>query len=164
MSQTATRSATQTYTATDIQKVVRRFRADIMMIAQSTGALTEAKALNYAHDMDVLAGKGFLKKVDVTQLRGTEELCAAVYTVNTAAGGLVASNPGDVLWEEDSTSHIRLVVSYTDAFNDTERHKLNLKINWTPTSADTSHSSLKARGTRDYVSNGWGLQREDYKK
>ena len=45
----------------DIETVVRRFKADLVMIAQSTGAFTEAKARDYAHDVEVLAKEGYLK-------------------------------------------------------------------------------------------------------
>ena len=37
-----------------------------------------------------------------------------------------------------------------------------LKIGWTPTNADTSHSGLAASGGRDYASNSFGMQRKDW--
>jgi hypothetical protein len=40
--------------------------------------------------------------------------------------------------------------------------KSKLRINWTPTDANTSHSSLTRSGGRSYASNGWGMQRRDY--
>jgi hypothetical protein len=40
--------------------------------------------------------------------------------------------------------------------------KNKLKISWSPTNDDTSHSSLKSSGNRDYAKNGWGMQREDF--
>ena len=64
MSQTRTASAT--YTVADIENVVRRVRADLTMIADSTGAWTAAKAAEYAHDIEVLAKNGYLAWVDVT--------------------------------------------------------------------------------------------------
>ena len=50
-----TRTATATYTVVDIENVVRRLKADLVMIADSTGAWTAAKAADYAHDVEVLA-------------------------------------------------------------------------------------------------------------
>ena len=38
----ATRTATATYTTVDIENVVRRMKADLAMIADSTGAWTAA--------------------------------------------------------------------------------------------------------------------------
>src|SRR3954449_3943200 len=95
---TYTASETYTYTITDIENVVRRFSADLVMIAQSSGTITEAKARDYAHDAELLAKKGYLKRVDVTLLSGTTEIRATQYVVSTAAGGLTMSRPGGVLW------------------------------------------------------------------
>lgn len=91
---TSTSTATTSYTTADIEIVVRRFTADILMIAQSTGAITEAKAREYAADVEILAKKGFLSAVDLTLLTGGSygvEERAAKYTVNTTAGDLTSS-------------------------------------------------------------------------
>ncbi len=98
MSYTATESESYTYTTLDIETVVRRFAADIVMIAQSSAALTEAKAQDYAHDVEALAKKGYLKKVDLTLFSGTTEVRATQYVVSTAAGDLTMSRPGGVMW------------------------------------------------------------------
>ncbi|MEE3528734.1 hypothetical protein QO167_30325, partial [Pseudomonas aeruginosa] len=52
-----TYSATQTttYTTTDIEAVVRRITADLLMIASSSEAVTEAKAKEWAYDIELLA-------------------------------------------------------------------------------------------------------------
>lgn len=63
MSQTRTGSAT--YTTTDIENVVLRVRADLAMIADSTGAWRPEKAADYVHDIEVLAKAGYLAWVDV---------------------------------------------------------------------------------------------------
>jgi hypothetical protein len=47
-------TATNTYTTLDVETVVRRFTADLVMIAQSSGAMTETEARNYAHDVEAL--------------------------------------------------------------------------------------------------------------
>jgi hypothetical protein len=163
MSYTAT--ASHTFTDVDIEKVVRRFRADVTMIAQSTAAITEQKARHYAEDVEALSKAGYLKKVDLTLLDGNEEVAAAVYTVNTAGEALTSSVPGGVLWPRVSNPSLRIVLYYTDAYTDTAqlamRPKLN--INWTPTNADTSHATLQPQGGRAYVSNGWGLERKDFR-
>ena len=161
---TYTASDTYTYTNTDIEKVMRRFTADVVMIAQSTSAVTEAKARDYAHDMEALAKKGYLRKVDLTLLSGTTEVRATQYTVNASGGDLTPSRPGGVMWPRVASPDLRIVVSYTDAYDAAAREvmKQKLKIGWTPTTADTSHSGLAAGGSRDYASNGWGLQRKDF--
>lgn len=162
----STTTSSYTYTTTDIEKVVRRLRADLTMIAQNTGAISETDACAYAEDIEALAKRGFLKKVDVTLMSDGREVKAAVYTVNDQGGGLTAAAPGGVTWPRALNPHLRVVLSHTNAYTAQEeqamRHRLNL--NWTPTSADLSHSGLTAIGGRDYMSNGWAMQRKDYSK
>jgi hypothetical protein len=161
-----TYSATESYsyTYTDIETVVRRFKADLLMIAQSSGAITEDEARDYAHDIEALAKKDYLKRVDVTLLSGTTEICATQYVVNKQAGNLTMSRPGGVLWPRVANAWLRIVLYYTDDYTDAARQGMrgNLRINWTPSNSDTSHATLKASGGRDYVSSGWGLERKDY--
>ncbi len=65
MAQTRTASATATYTVLDIEKVVRRVKADLVMIADSTGGWTPEEAQNYAHDVEVLATAGYLLRTNL---------------------------------------------------------------------------------------------------
>ena len=159
---THTTSNTDTYT--DIATVIRCFNADLVMIAQSSGRITEEKARNYAHDAEELAKNGYLEVVDITLLSNGDEVRATQYTVNTAAGGLTTSRPGGVRWPSIINSRLRIVFCTTNTYDDAakEAMKEKLKINWISTSVDTSHSSLKSNGGRDYVKNGWGMQREDF--
>lgn len=155
---------TETYTTTDIATVVRRFMADIVMIAQSSRAITEAKARDYAHDVELLAKEGYLKKVDLTLLSADVEVRACQYVVNTAANDLTMVRPGGVMWPQVANAYLRIVISYTSDYDDAarERMKKKFKVGWSPTNADTSHVGLSRTGRRDYASNGWGLQRQDY--
>ena len=159
-----TTTSTSTYTVTDIEAVVRRFSADIEMIAASSGALAREKARAYAHDVEVLARNGYLRRVDITLLKGDAELRAVGYEVNTTSGHLTMSRPGGVLWPCLAGTWVRIVLSYTDSFTDAAKDRMrpSLEINWGPSSADTSHSGLQQTGWRDYASNGYGLQRKDY--
>ena len=164
---TSTSTATNSYTTADVENVVRRFTADILMIAQSTGAITEAKARQYAADVEILAKKGYLSAVDLTLLAGGScgaEVRAVKYTVNTTAGDLTSSRPGGILWPRVNDPFLRIVLSHTSAYDDSAKTALAPKLNiaWTPTNADTSHLSLNQSGGRDYASNGWGMQRKDY--
>ena len=161
---TQTRTATATYTVLDIEKVVRRVKADLVMIADSTGGWTPAEAQNYAHDVEVLATAGYLKHVDVTLLSHGVEVMAARFEVDTDAGGLTCSRPGGVLWPKVGGPFLRIILRYTADYTATARAamKSQLKINWSPTDADTSHSTLRSAGGRDYVSNAYGMQRKDW--
>lgn len=159
-------TATQTYTYThvDIERVLRRFTADLVMIAQSTAAITEAKARQYAHDVEALAKEGYLKKVDLTLLSNGTEICATTFEVNAASGDLTMSRPGGVLWPRVANPYLRIVLYYTDSYNTAAREYMRneLEISWSPTDADTSHQTLNRLGGRNYTSNGWGMQRSDY--
>jgi hypothetical protein len=157
-------SETYSYTTVDIETVVRRFTADIVMIAQSSGAITEDKAWDYAHDVEALAKKEYLKSVDLTLFSGSTEVRATQHVVNTESGELTMSRPGGVMWPRVENPYLRIILKYTDDYTAEAKEAMRsrLRINWTPTSADTSHSGLKPSGGRDYVSNSWGMQRKDY--
>jgi hypothetical protein len=160
----ATETASYTYSTVDIEACVRRFMADIVMIAQSSAAITESVARGYAHDVELLAKKEYLRQVDLTLFSGSVEVCATQYVVNTTAGDLTMSRPGGVMWPRVINPSLRIVLSYTDSYTPTAREALKdkMKNNWVPTSEDTSHSALKSSGNRDYASNGWGMQRKDF--
>ena len=161
---TQTRTATATYTVTDIEKVVRYVKADLMMIGDSTGGWTEEMAGQYAHDVELLAKGGYLKHVDVTLFSGSVELKATRFDVDTDAGGLSCSRPGGVLWPKVANPYLRIVLRYTSDYTSAARASLasKLKVNWGPSDADTSHNALKAVGGRDYASNAYGMQRKDW--
>ena len=161
---TFTFTETESYTYTDIETVVRRLTADLLMIAQSSGAITENEAYDYAHDIETLAKFGYLKKVDITLLSGASEIRAIQYVVNTSAGGLTMSRPGAVLWPCVENPYLRIVLGPTSSYDAAAeaRMKGKLRFSWAPTNADISHSYLKRGSDRSYASNGWGLQRTDY--
>jgi hypothetical protein len=162
MSQTFTSS--ETYTTLDVEVVMRRVKADIIMIASSTGAISEEKAKEWAHDIEVLAKNGYLKFVDLTLLSDEIEQRATRFGVNTESGSLTTSRPGDAMWPKLANSKLRIVLSYTDKYNDAAKEKMKpkLKIGWVKSEDDISHSKLKAGQSRDYVSNSYGMQRKDY--
>ncbi|MER9819165.1 hypothetical protein [Mesorhizobium sp. M0129] len=162
MSQTQT--ATATYTVVDIEKVVRRVKADLIMIADSTGGWTSQKANDYAHDIEVLAKAGYLEYADVTLFSNGVEVKATRFDVDTEAGSLTSSRPGGVLWPRVNGAYLRIILGYTNSYtpNAREAIKGSLRIGWSPTDADTSHSSLKSSGGRDYASNSYGMQRKDW--
>jgi len=164
MSQTRTASASQTYTVADIEEVVLNLKADLVMIADSTQGWTTEKARDYAHDIEVLAKAGYLKYVDVTLFSNSVEKKAVRFDVNTEAGSLTTSRPGGVLWPKVANPYLRIILGYTSDYTDAARDatKGKLKIGWTPTSDDTSHSGLTSSGGRNYASNSYGMQRKDW--
>lgn len=164
MSQTRTATGSATYTVVDIENVVRRVKADLVMIADSTGAWTAAKAADYAHDIEVLAKAGYLAWVDVTLFSNGVEIKAVRFEVDTDAGSLTASRPGGVLWPKVPGAYLRIILSYTDAYTSAAREatKGKLKIGWVTSNDDTSHAGLSSSGGRNYASNAYGMQRKDW--
>ena len=55
MSSSYSSTYTSTYTVSDVEKVVRSIKADLIIIAGSTKAMTEDDAKKYAHDIELLA-------------------------------------------------------------------------------------------------------------
>lgn len=162
MSQTC--SVTETYSVVDVEIVMRRVTADLVMIASSTGAVTEDNARDWGHDIEVLAKYGYLKIVDLTLLSHGVEKKAARFEVNTESGDFMMSRPGGVLWPKLAKPYLRIVLHHTNTYDAAAKAQMGskLRIGWAPTSADTSHSTLKSSASRDYVSNGYGMQRKDF--
>lgn len=69
---------TSTYTVSDVEKVVRSIKADLIMIAGSTKAMTEDDAKKYAHDIELLAKNNYITTVDVTLMSSYESEVNAV--------------------------------------------------------------------------------------
>lgn len=159
-----TYAATETYSVADIEVVMRRVTADLVMIASSTRAISEERARDWGHDIEILAKSGYLKKVDLTLLSFGVEQKAICFEVNTASGDLTTSRPGGVMWPQVPSPELRIVLSYTQAYDDAARGKMSerLKINWVPSKVDLSHSTLTTNASRDYVSHGYGMQRKDF--
>lgn len=164
MSTTHSSTYSSTYTVADVEKVVRSIKADLVMIAGSTKAMTEDKARNYAHDIDLLAKNNYLSKVDVTLISSYgSEVRAIQYNFQTEnASG--TERPGGVMWPHTPDGRVRIILSYTDKYrNESEKvSKLPLEITWVSTTESTTHSSLSASGERSYSSNGFGANRSDY--
>lgn len=159
-----TTTTTETYSTTDVENVVRRFQADLKMIGDSTGALTTDEVNRYVHDIELLAKKGYLATVDVTLLNLGTEIRAASYTVDTDAGSLVASRPGNAIWPRLSFPRLRIVISHTAAYDAAAEQALSgrLSFSWNTTYDDTSHAGLSGDGGRNYTSGSYGLKRKDW--
>ena len=114
-------SQTETYSTVDIENVFRRFTTDLRMIADSSGAMTRAQAEEYGHDVEYLAKKDYLKYVDVTLFSYGEEVKAVRYTINTAAGSLMPSRPGGVLWPKVSGARLSVVVGSSSSWLEVAR-------------------------------------------
>jgi hypothetical protein len=162
---TAVATGSTTYTTLDVEKVMRRVGANLIMLADSTGCWTSAETANYVHDVEELAKAGYLKHVDITLLTSNgAEFKATRFVVDTAASGLVNQRPGDALWPKLPNARLRIILSYNPGYDDAARAKMKpkLKIGWVPSYEDTSHAALTRGGERTYASNAFGIQRLDW--
>lgn len=161
MSYSATQSTSYTYA--DIEAVVRRITADLVMIASSSEAVTETKAREWAHDIELLAKNGYLKFADVTLLSYGVEQRATRFHVNES-GSLANQRPGDARWPKVPSAHLRIVLSYNSSYTQQAQEQMSgkLKMNWTTSYDDISHSQLTQSGGREYSSNSYGMERKDY--
>ena len=123
-----TRTASATYTIVDVENVVRRVKADLIMIADSTGAWTSAQVAEYAHDVDALAKNGYLAWVDVTLFSSAVEIKAIRFEVDTNSGSLTTSRPGGVLWPRMSGAYLRVILGYTEAYTPAARETMKSKL------------------------------------
>ena len=154
----STYSSTNSYTVADVEKVMRSVKADLIIIATTTKAMTEDEASNYAHDIELLAKKDYLKYADVTLMNGTSEVRAIKYEFQNE-GATGTERPGGVTWPltpKDKGGWI------TDSSSAEKRADLPLKISWVPSSMDTSHKDLTSSAGRGYSSNGFGTNRKDF--
>ncbi|MGP1665444.1 MAG: HORMA-1 domain-containing protein [Rhodanobacter sp.] len=160
----ATFSQSDTYSVTDIEDVMRRVATDFVMLASSTGTVSEEKARNWAHDVGLLAKKGYLSSVDLTLLKNGVEIKATRFSVDATSGELTNDRPGGLMWPRMSDATLRIVLFYTDAYDAEAQQSLagKMKIGWVTTTADTSHAGLAASQGREYASGGYGIQRRDY--
>lgn len=158
---------TSTYSVSDIELVMRRFHADLLMIAETSATLGKDRVKTYVEDIAALAKAGYLAWVDVTLLSYGIEKRAVRYEVNTNASDLTPNRPGDVIWPRLPSPRLRIVISYSAAWwtlsaDEQAAFRKRLNVPWAPSYEDMSHASLRSNGSRDYVSNGYGLSRKDY--
>ena len=142
MTQTRTHRTTGTYTVVDIERVVRRVKADLVMIADSTGGWTpqgpELRTRCRAPRHGRLSQARRCHPVKPRRrgeghpLRGRHG-CRRADRAADPAGCSGRRWPGPSL---------RIILRYTADFTAAARAaiKSQLKINWSPTDVDTSHA------------------------
>ncbi|MFK4206238.1 MULTISPECIES: HORMA-1 domain-containing protein [Acinetobacter] len=164
MSSSYSSTYSSTYTVADVEKVVRSIKADLIMIASSTRAMTEDKAKQYAHDIELLAKNNYLSQVDVTLMSSNGSEKKAVQYVFQTEDASGTERPGGVMWPHTPDGWVRIILSYTDSYfkESANVSKLSFEINWVSTTASTTHSNLTGSGNRGYSSNGFGANRSDY--
>ena len=165
MSETYSESVTRTFTIADIGKVLDCFAADLDGMGQSTGLRSRDNTKAVAADVKLMAQKGYLAEVNL-YLKDSDgkTIRAAKYTVSTEGASLTASRPGNYLWPRTPGGQLCVHVTFSRAWwdlSDTQRgaFKQSLELTWGTLQLDTSFPMLTRYSDRNYVSNGFGLQK-----
>jgi hypothetical protein len=165
MSETYSESVTRTYTTADVGKVLDCFAADFDGMGQSTGLRTRENTKAVAADVKLMAQQGYLAEVNLYLTDADREtIRAAKYKVSTDGASLTASRPGNYLWPRTPGGQLCVHVTYSQAWwNLSETQKANfrlrLQLQWGTLTLDTSFPMLTRYSDRNYVSNGFALQK-----
>lgn len=164
MSSTYTATASYTYSAADVENVVRNFATDLRMIAESSGTWSRSKVDLLVEDVTYLAKQKFINFIDITLLDGAVEEKAVRYIVNEKSGELEASRPGGVRWPRIAGARLRTLISPTSKWRTTPPDRGKLNNPWGDSNEDISHASLTSSAGRNFTSSVYGFQRTDYSK
>jgi hypothetical protein len=134
-------------------------------MGQSTGLRTRENTRVVAADVKLIAQEDYLAEVNL-YLKDTngKTIRAAKYEVSTDGASLTASRPGNYLWPRTPggqlcvhVTHSRTWWNLSETQKATFRRRLGLQ--WGTLDLDTSFPMLTRYGDRNYVSNGFGLQK-----
>lgn len=165
-----TGTQTNTYTATDVRRVVASFGADFSMISQATGLWDTAEVRDIVSDLNAFAEAGYLEKIHLIlcNVVGTE-LRAAKYTVSTSAVSWSNDRPGDNLWPHTPGGSLQVIATMSNewfAMNEAAqaeaRERLGIHYSWGATNVSTSHAGMNSNTDRHYASNAYGMERTIY--
>jgi hypothetical protein len=165
MSETYSESATHTFTTSDVGRVLDCFAADLDGMGQSTGVRTRDDTKAVAADVKLMAQSGYLAEVNIYLKNAVGSIIrAAKYQVNTNAGTLTASTPANYLWPRTPGGQLCVHVTHTHEWwelSDLQRAGFGSRLRrpWGTLNLDTSFSMLTRVFDRNYVSNGFGLQK-----
>ena len=158
-----TRTATSTYTLTDIRNVWECFSADLRMLARRTQAMEIKRASDVSEDILLMVSNNVLEKVHIQLFdRFGRRVRAHEYSVHDNINW-VSQRPSQNKWPCLPDGKLRVIVIYTSAEERKHfRSSANLKLNWTKSRLDTQYADMSKVGDRRYASNGYGWQRNTY--
>lgn len=161
---------TSTYTVIDIRKTFEGFNADFRMIAMRTDKLSSDDVDNFMHDIMHWAEAGHLSYVDVTLLdQSNKPLRATRFSVNDNGQAVKSDRAGTNNWQNIPNTRLTVIVSNTTKWNgltaiqqEMFKKDKGFKVNWGPSSIDTSYSHLSRANAQLYASNGYELKKENF--
>ncbi len=159
-----TRTATSTYTLTDIRNVWECFSADLTMLAWRTQAMEIEEASQISVDILTMVQNNVVDKVHI-QLNDqfNRRVRAHVYSIHDNINW-VSQRPSENKWPCLPDGQLIVIVR---SYASTEKwnqfcYSTDLNINWCESSIDTQYADMSKVGDRRYASNGYGWQRNTY--
>jgi hypothetical protein len=166
-------TVTSTYTVTDIRKTFENLEADIRTIARRTGKWDMSYVENVFHDILAFAENRYLKSVDIALIKDdtSSPIRASKFVVNS--DGTTTSNARagqNNEWTNIPNMHLVVIISHTSNWNnlseeDKQKFQQNnsFRINWVPSCIDNTFPHLRSSQAQLYASNGYELQKTNYK-
>lgn len=155
-----------TYTVADIARVLNSFAADFDMFAQSSGCRTRENVKAVTADVMAMAKAAYLAEVNLSLVpaSGGSPIRAAKYEVKADGSLSNGGTPGNSLWPHTPGGTLYVTVVYTQNWwnlTDTQRasFKAGLQQTWGTHNFDLSFPNLARSLDRNYVSNGYGVQK-----
>lgn len=164
-------TGTATYTVVDIRKTFEGFESDLRMIARRTEKWTMDYVDKIFHDVIKLAEAKYLSSVSIAlQNSYGTPIRATKFIVNTEGTAISGERAGGNDWSSIPNTNLTAVLSYTNkwkALTAEQKSKFQSNndfcIGWVNSSIDTTFSHLTRTSAQVYASNGYELQKQNYK-
>lgn len=166
-----TATGTATYTVVDIRKTFEGFESDLRMIARRTDKWTMNYVDKVFYDVIKLAEAKYLSSVSIALEDSSKNVIkAAKFIVNSAGTSITSERAGGNDWHNISNTTLRVFLDYTQEWHKlTAEQKSKFQINnafqigWVTSEVDTNFSHLSKTSGQLYASNGYELQKLNYK-
>ena len=164
-------TTTQTYTVVDIRKTFENFQAELGMIARRTKKWEQSYVEDVSYDVIKLAENKYLKSVDIVLMNSKTDkpVRATRYTVSLDGKTMKGDRAGGNNWSNIPDTYLHVIVKYSDSWGRLSeeqqqefRNNNSFKINWSPTSVDTTYSHLEKEQAQLFGSKGYELQKENF--
>ena len=152
-------TTTLTWTKTDIARVFEKCTADIYMLAVRTGGMTEEKAIETMHDVQIMAEEACLVEMHIQlQDRNGQVIKAQKYT---PIGQSDKDNrPGGNSWPRIESGRLRVIVRVEGSGWEEANRRTGGR--WSASEASLDYTSMTRGGERTFSHGAFGMERVTY--